>query len=213
MTHSPFNNLVSILVLATVLTLTSSCKKEEEEVGPPTSLATTLEIHPENQGHLFKPGTFWVYRNDSTNAIDTISVLDDRQVMYQSGENAQGYARYIKMHVVTIKGHYNNSGHNLIVSRNQVEFYNDSVLNLAFYDCDYWPNYHPYYYGGYPDSTYTLGGMSFPNTQYINNEWGIYADLYFQQGVGLVQWRGYAPCTGPGTTDHSWTLIDYHIVL
>jgi hypothetical protein len=53
----------------------SSCKKDEDEVVPPVSPGIVLEPSAELKAYaLFKPGSYWIYKNTTDNSIDSLYV-------------------------------------------------------------------------------------------------------------------------------------------
>lgn len=65
-------NKIIISLLFTLL-ITSSCKKEEEK--PPTgsgSHTTYMHIHAGLDQFRFQSGSYWVYENDTTGALDSV---------------------------------------------------------------------------------------------------------------------------------------------
>jgi hypothetical protein len=166
---------------------------------------------------LFQKESFWIYKNDSTNVIDSTYLTGSPQYMIlKTGDKTKwdptveqyfvGFQSQILSGYLILSGEDDNS---LLVGVGPIPN-TWGIIDHLTPDTNFYINSAPHgYIKLYPKlPTIEINSIIYSNffhTRFYNDE--INCDFYFAKNIGLIKISGYWE-----NKNQSWSLVRYHIV-
>lgn len=201
--------------LASLLGL-SSCKKENDEQPTPAPSAMTVVVSDELKSYaLFKPGSYWIYKNTSDNSIDSIYV----KAVDTFSNSTNAYCHITFGFEDSIPTYYHLFGHFLLMKEYTKESVHVNGVPMFMSDTTVLVN--PGNYG--ISENRSLGLVNIQNQNYdscryvkcMNRNYYAASQTYFDHTCELI-WRKHIGVlkfqqSGLAGLD-SWELIRYDVI-
>lgn len=219
-----------LLALCFAITLCCSCEKDGDEDTSTdwTGTGHSYEVYyssisPDNQGHMFQTGTYWIYRNDSTGVEDSVFV--DATQYYEDVNEGCHYGQDVTHHemfAMRIRSTATDSVFTMALHRGTVAIWFQDQFDELNGQCSYfcWPPYSlqdVWHYGAGLDTAMVIHGESFNALQWSESPANANISLYFEKHVGIAAWDSHYWFATDWSTwtydDDPWTLVRWHIEL
>jgi len=205
------NNLISLgIIMILAIVMIASCKKE----GHHYSISQEFKDY-----FLFQKGSFWIYKNDSTNSIDcTYMATPPSFEIYKTGDHQKSDPTVEQYQVPFTSGIF--KGFEMVSktdSHDYLLFYINpdpdayGMIDQLIYDRNYYFEPRPQgYFKVLPlIPSYDLNTNTFYqviNTRFINTSELDTFNFYFAKNIGLIKISGYWE-----SKNQSWSVLRYHI--